>query len=311
MKEKLWTELYRPKKVADCIFPKGLLDKFSSFVAASFVPNLLLSGRAGVGKTTVAMAMLDELGADYLLINASLQSNIDVLRTDITQFASSVSFGGAGRKYVILDEADYLNPHSTQPALRSFMEEYSANCGFILTCNFPNRIIEPIRESRLAHIDFSIPRDEVPGMMAAQLKRACMILETEKVTYERPLVAKLVTKYFPDFRKVITELQANSHGGQLSENALRKRSEIDPLVDLIKGRDFTGMRKWVGENVDLDSTAIMRDFYDRCVDLMEPHQLAVLVLLYGRYQYQAAFVADQELNLVAFFSEVMRDCTFR
>lgn len=306
--EKLWVEKYRPQTVSECVFPKNLASKFAEYVNKGTVPNLLLSGKPGVGKTTVAKALLNELGSDALVINASLHSNIDVLRTDITQYASSVSFNG-GRKYVILDEADYLNPNSTQPALRNFIEEYSENCGFILTCNFPNRIIEPLR-SRLALIDFSIPTDEAAFMMAAQFKRASYILDSEKVTFEKPVVAKLVAKYFPDFRKVVNELQANSQDGKVNSSVLSKKNDIDPLLEMVKKRDFTGMRKWVGENADLDAPAIMRDFYDRCVEILAPHQLAIVVLVYGKYQFQAAFVADQEINLVAYFAELMRECDF-
>jgi DNA polymerase III delta prime subunit len=307
--EKLWTEKWRPTTVAECVFPEALAKRFEEYVADGNVPNLLLVGKPGVGKTTVALALLNQIGADSLVINASLHGNIDTLRTDIVQFASSVSLFG-GRKYVILDEADYLNPNSTQPALRNFIEEYSENCGFILTCNFPNRIIEPLR-SRLAVVDFSVKKSDYPIMMAAFMKRACQVLDAERIGYDKKVVAHLVAKHFPDFRKVLNELQSHSYSGAIDPGILSVRSDISPLVRHLRDRNFTEVRKWVGENSDMDATSLMRELYDRSIEEMEPGDLAILTILIGKYQYQAAFVADQEINLVAFLAEVMRDCSFK
>lgn len=309
MNEPLWCEKYRPKKIADCVLPDRLKDKFSEFVKSG-IPNLLLSGKPGVGKTTVAKAMIEEVGSDCLVINASLYGNIDTLRTDVMQFASTVSMFG-GRKYVILDEADYINPNSTQPALRNFIEEFSSNCGFILTCNYPNRIIEPLR-SRLAVVDFGFTRDEAASLMGQFHRRVVGVLGAEGVEFDAKVVAQVVAKYFPDFRKTLNELQANSRNGKLEGAVLAARIDASALVEAMKNRRVQEVRKWVAENSDMDSVAVMRELYDSSDQfLADDESLVQLIYAIGRYQYQAAFVADQEVNLAAFAVEVMGSCKFK
>lgn len=303
--EMLWVEKWRPKTTSECVFPAELTKKFADYVESKDIPNLLLTGSPGVGKTTVARALLNDIGADSLVINASMYGNIDTLRTDVVQFASTVSFGG-GRKFVILDEADYLNPNSTQPALRNFIEEYSSNCGFILTCNFPNRIIEPLR-SRLAQVDFTVKKSDAPALMLAFMKRACYVLDQEKVQYDKQAVAQLVAKHFPDFRKVLNELQAASHRGKIDSAVLSTKHDIDSLITLLTNADFDGARKWIVDNADLDHVSIMRALFDKAVLVAKPGTVAVLAVLISKYQYQASFVADQEINLIAFLVDVMKE----
>lgn len=307
----VWVEKYRPKTVAECILPARMKKQFSEYAASGdgAVPNMLFSGKSGVGKTTLAKALLSDMGCDSIVINASLHGNIDTLRVDVTQFASSVSLGGK-RKFVILDEADYLNANSTQPALRNFIEEYSSNCGFILTCNYPNRILESIR-SRMAHVDFTIGKDEAPSVMKAFMDRACSILEAEGVKYDKQVVASLVAMKFPDFRKVLNELQSHSRSGMLETSVLGAASDFDSLVDLLRDRDFTGVRKWVAENGDVDAAAIARGVFERMLDRADPPATAAFVVLAAKYQYQEAFVADKELNAVAMLVETMSQCDFR
>lgn len=305
MEEFLWVEKYRPKTIDDCILPEGLKQAFRQFVIYGEIPNLLLTGTAGVGKTTVAKAMLEQIGADYIVINGSMNGNIDTLRNDIQQFASSVSFSG-GRKYVILDEADYLNANSTQPALRNFMEEFSRNCGFILTCNFKNRIIEPLH-SRCSVVEFKINKSDYPKLAAQFFKRTCKILEAENVTYDKAVVADLVSKHMPDWRRVLNELQRYSVNGTIDSGIFVNLSEdnIKHVIGLIKAKNFGEMRKWVGENSDTDSTQLFRAFYDQAYNYIKPSSIPELVLLIAKYQYQAAFVADPEINTAAFLTEVM------
>ena len=306
-KDFLWTEVHRPHKIEDCILPENLKATFSEFVKQGNIPNLLLTGSQGTGKTTVARAMCEELGVDYIEINGSMNGGIDTLRTEIKNFASTISFSG-GRKMVILDEADYLNAQSTQPALRNFMEEFSKNCGFILTCNFKNRIIEPLH-SRCSVIEFKIPSSQKPKLAAQFHKRACSILEQENIEYDKAVVAEVVTKHFPDWRRVLNELQRYSVTGKIDSGILSNLSEenFKHLVDHLKNKRFTEMRKWVGENLDTEPTAFFRKFYDMSSTYIKPNSIPQLVLLLGRYQYQSAFVADQEINTVAFLTEVMVD----
>lgn len=311
MENFLWVEKYRPSTLADCVLPDELKDTFQKFVDNKNIPNLLLSGSAGVGKTTVAKAILDELGADYIVVNGSLHGNIDTLRTEIMNFATTVSFS-EGRKYVILDEADYLNPQSTQPALRNFMEEYSKNCGFILTCNFKNRIIDPLH-SRCSVIDFVFPKKMAPKLAGTFFARVKDILDQEQVKYDEKVLAEVIQRHFPDWRRVLNELQRYSVNGVIDTGLLANSSQnaFNSLIALLKDRQFTEMRKWVAQNIDSDPTSIMRQLYDHASEKVDPKSIPQLVLLIGEYQYKAAFVADQEINLVAFLTQVMAEVEFK
>lgn len=303
----LWVEKYRPKKIEDTILPAELKTTFQQFVDQKNIPNLILSGSAGVGKTTVARAMLEELECDYIVINGSMNGNIDTLRNEIKSFASSVSMTG-GRKYVIIDEADYLNGNSTQPALRNFMEEYSKNCGFILTCNYKNRIIEPLH-SRCSVVDFKITKKELPDLAKQFLKRLCNILETENVTYEKPVLVELIKKHFPDWRRVINELQRYSATGAVDSGILVNMQEVSlkELVQFLKEKDFTNTRKWVAANMDGDISTLYRKIYDQANQYITKETIPLAVLLVGKYQYQHAFVADAEINMVCFLTELMME----
>ena len=307
MQEFLWVEKYRPNRLEDCILPDELKNTFQQFINQQNIPNLLLSGSAGVGKTTVAKAMLEELGADYIVVNGSLHGNIDTLRTEIMNFATTVSFS-EGRKYVILDEADYLNPQSTQPALRNFMEEYSKNCGFILTCNFKNRIIEPL-QSRCSVIDFLFPKKLAPSLAGSFFTRVKTILDEEQVKYDEKVLAEIIQRHFPDWRRVLNELQRYSVSGIIDIGILSNSSQnaFKSLIALLKGKQFSDMRKWVAQNIDSDPTSIMRQLYDSSSEVIKANSIPQLVLLIGEYQYKSAFVADQEVNLVAFLTQVMAD----
>lgn len=307
----LWVEKYRPQRIADCILPESLKKTFQEFVNQKNVPNLLLSGPAGCGKTTVAKAMLEELGCDYIVINGSMNGNIDVLRNEIKNYASAVSFYG-GRKYVILDEADYLNANSTQPALRNFMEEYSGNCGFIMTCNFKNRIIDPL-QSRCSVIDFKINKSDLPSLAAQFLKRACGILEAESIQFDKKVVAAVITSHYPDWRRVLNELQRYSATGKVDEGILVNFSQesFKVLVGHLKNKDFVNVRRWVGENSDTDIDVLFKSLYDYSHDLLDPASVPELILILAKYQYQAAFVANQEINMAAAFLELMVQCNFK
>jgi DNA polymerase III delta prime subunit len=307
----LWVEKYRPKKIVDTILPAELKDTFQKFVDQGSVPNLILAGPPGVGKTTVAKAMLEELGCDYVVINGSMNGNIDTLRNDILNFASSVSLVG-GRKYVILDEADYLNPNSTQPALRNFMEEFSRNCGFILTCNFKGRIIEPL-QSRCSVIDFKVSRSDISKLASQFFKRVTNILGDEGVSYDQAVVAEVIKKHFPDWRRVLNELQRYSASGKIDTGILTKLEEVSlrELIKLMKDKDFTSIRKWVGENSDVDQGVVYRRLYDTAAEFLKPNYVPALVLLIGKYQYQAAFAADHEINLAACLVEMMMELDFK
>jgi len=308
----LWVEKYRPTKVSDTILPKELKQTFQQFVDQDNVPNLLLSGRAGVGKTTIAKAMLEEIGADYIIINGSMNGNIDTLRVEIANFASSVSFTG-GRKYVILDEADYLNANSTQPALRNFMEEFSKNCGFILTCNFKNRIIEPLH-SRCSVIEFNIPKSEKPVLASQFFKRTCNILEKEGIEYDQKTVAELVQLHFPDWRRVLNELQRYSATGRIDAGVLANKStdNITTLINLMKERNFTEVRKWVAENTDVDSAVLYRQLYDILpTKISSTQSVADAIVILAEYQYKEAFVANSEINRVAALATLMAEVDWK
>ena len=299
----LWVEKYRPRKLDDCILPDDQLKTFREFVATGEIPNMLLCGSAGVGKTTIARAICEELGCDYIIINGSEESGIDVLRTKIREFASSVSFGGK-TKVVILDEADYLNPNSTQPALRAFIEEFANNCRFIFTCNFKNRIIAPLH-SRTAVIEFKLTKADRPKMAGRFMKRLSDILATENVAFDEKVVAEVLKKHFPDYRRVLNELQRYSVSGTIDEGILVNVQEVNmkELVASLKGKDFKKMRNWVVDNIDNDPNLIFRKIYDTILDDVKyPSQL---VLLLADYQYKAAFAANPEINLVACLAEIM------
>jgi len=308
----VWVEKYRPRKVKDTILPANLKKTFQQFVDQDNVPNLLLAGGAGVGKTTVAKAMLEEIGADYIVINGSMNGNIDTLRVEIQNFASTVSFSG-GRKYVILDEADYLNANSTQPALRNFMEEFSKNCGFILTCNFKNRIIDPLH-SRCSVIEFKIPNSEKPDLAAQFFKRVKMILDEEGVEYDNKAVASVVQSYFPDWRRALNELQRYASTGRIDAGILANKSDenIDSLFQLLKEKKFTDMRKWVAENSDIDSAILYRQLYDKLPDKVKSTTAtAEAIVILAQYQYQEAFVANSEINRVAALATLMAECDWK
>ena len=310
-KDFLWVEKYRPKTISDTILPDELKQTFQQFVDQDNIPNLLLSGGPGVGKTTIARAMCEQLNVDYIVINGSMNGNIDTLRTEIKDFASTISFTGS-RKYVILDEADYLNPQSTQPALRNFMEEYSKNCGFILTCNFKNRIIEPLH-SRCSVVEFKIPSKEKATLASLFMKRVQTILQTENVTFDPKVVAELIKKHFPDWRRVLNELQRYSATGNIDTGILVNLGDdnFKNLITLLKERNFKEMRKWVGSNSDVEPTVIYRRLYDTTSEYISDRSIPQLVLHIADYSYKSAFVADQEVNLVACLTEIMTDCEFK
>ena len=309
--EVLWVEKYRPQKINDTILPEKTKAMFKKFVADDSVPNLLLSGGPGVGKTTIAKAMLEEMGCDYIVKNGSLNVNIDTLRYEISTYASSVSLSG-GRKYVIFDEADYLNAVSVQPALRNFIEEYSYNCGFIFTCNFKNRIIAPLR-SRLSEVDFTIEQSDRPAMAAQFYKRVLSILENEEVEHDKKVVAKVIERHFPDFRRVLTELQSYAASGRIDEGIFvnLKQESMDEVFKLLKAKNFTGMRKWVASNSDQDMNEMFRRIYDMATDKVQLKSMPGFVVTLADYMYKANFVADLEVNMVAFLTEVMMESDFQ
>ena len=307
----LWVEKYRPQTIDDCILPKHLKDTFKEIVSTGEVPNLLFSGTAGLGKTTVARAICNQLGLDYILINASESGNIDTLRGKIKQFASSISLSG-GYKVVILDEADYLNAQSTQPALRGFMEEFSKNCRFILTCNFKNKIIEPLH-SRCGVIEFNTSKKDLQQLCGLFMNRALNILSAEGIDVpNKEVLAELIMRHAPDWRRILNELQRHSRNGVLELNVIGGTIEgnINDLFGHLKDKNFKEMRKWVAENMDVESAAIFRGIYDHMNDSVAPNSIPQLVLILADYQFKNAFAADNELNMVACLTEVMAQVEF-
>lgn len=310
-KEFLFVEKYRPLSVADCILPDRLKNVFQEYVNKKEVPNLLLTGSAGVGKTTVAMAMCEEIGCDYLFINSSDERGIDTLRTKIKGYASTLSLTGE-RKVIILDEADYITPEA-QAALRGSMEEFSSNCTFILTCNFKAKLIDAIH-SRCSVIDFSLRSEEKPKMASFMFKRVIEILTKENISYDKSVVIKIIEKYFPDYRRTINELQRFGSSGSIDAGVLAQISNIrnlDDLVQSLKNRDFNTMRKWVVLNSDIDPSRIFRKIYDNLYEYLKPETIPQAIVILAKYQYQAAFVPDQEINLVACLTEIMVDCEMK
>lgn len=312
-KDFLWVEKYRPHTIEDTILPSRIKKVFQEIVSTGEVPNMLLTGTAGLGKTTVARAICDELSLDYIVVNGSEEGNIETLRGKIKQFASSISLQG-GYKVVILDEADYLNPQSTQPALRGFIEEFSDNCRFILTCNFKNRIIEPLH-SRCGVYEFNTTKKELAELCELFLKRVLNILDLESVGYKGqiPGIAELIMKYAPDYRRVLNELQRGSIGGNLVVDVLETSSDshFEALFAHLKSKDFKKMRSWVATNVDIQPTSLFRKVYDMMYEKVEPASIPQVVLILADYQYKNAFVADHELNTVACMTELMANSDFK
>ena len=308
----LWVEKYRPQKIDDCILPESLKKTFKDYVAQGELPHFLLCGTAGVGKTTIAKALCNEIGAEYVILNGSdTGGHIDTLRTTIKGFATSVSLTDA-KKVIILDEADYLQANSTQPALRNYMEEFSANCRFIFTANYKNRIIEPIH-SRCAVIEFKIDTKEKQEIAAAFFKRATAILKQEGIEFDPKVVAELITKHFPDYRRILNEMQRYSVSGKIDSGILVNMSEesFKGLIKLMKDKDFTEVRKWVAKNSDADTTALFRELYDNASVNMDVNSIPPMILILADYQYKAAFVADHELNIMAALTEIMAQCKFK
>ena len=307
----LWVEQYRPKDVESCILPKELKETFVEFVKQGEIPNLILSGSSGVGKTTIAKAMLDQLESTYMMINGSEESGIDVLRTKIKNFASTVSLHG-GRKYLIMDEADYLNPQSTQPAMRGFMEEFHKNCGFIFTCNYKNRII-PALQSRCSVINFDIPTNEKQKLASDFFARTITILEQNQIKYDKRVVAEVINKFFPDWRRVLNELQRYSVSGNIDAGILVNITEINikELMAAMKEKEFTNVRRWVVDNLDNDPVRIFRTLYNSLYDHLDGTSIPHAVVILGEYQYKAAFVADQEINMLACLTEIMARGKFK
>jgi DNA polymerase III delta prime subunit len=304
----IWTEKYRPKTIEDCILPDRLRKPFQEYVNQKNIPNLLLSGGPGVGKTTVAKAMCNEVGCDFLVINGSDENGVDTIRVKIKNYASSMSLSG-GRKVVIIDEADYLTPNA-QAILRNAIEEFSVNCSFIFTCNYKNRIIEPLH-SRCAVIDFTLRSNEKASMAKDFFIRIKSILQSEEVEYNDKVVAELIKKHFPDFRRVINELQRYSQFGKIDTGILTQIANvsISEVVKHMKDKDFGSVRKWVASG-DFDSNTVFRQIYDSLYDIMNTSSIPQAVLILADYQYKQAFVVDSEINLVACLTELMVNCEF-
>lgn len=314
MSDFLWVEKYRPKKIQDCILSEELKSTFLEFVKKKEIPNLLLSGTAGTGKTTVARALCEEIGADYIIINGSDEGRqIDTLRNKIKNFASTISLTkDANHKVVIIDEADYMNAESVQPALRNFIETFFNNCRFIFTCNYKNKII-PALHSRCTVIDFRIVNGQKVKTAKQLMDRLSIILKDEGVEFDKKILAEVIQKYYPDFRRTINELQRYSVRGKIDSGILFSLSEENnkDLIVKLKDKDFNGMRKWVIQNLDKEPSALFKSIYDVLYENLEPKSIPQAVLIIAGYQYKAAFVADQEINMVACLTEIMAGCKFK
>ena len=305
-KEFLWVEKYRPQKLEDCILPEGVLNTFKSIVDSGEMQNMLLTGSSGLGKTTVARAMCNMLDLDYMIINGSDEGrSIDTLREKLRQFASSISLHSSRPKVIILDEADYLGT-AMQPALRGFIEEFSNNCRFVLTCNFKNKIIEPLH-SRCAVIEFNTSKKTLASLANSFLKRLEFILKAEGIQYEQSVVAELILRFAPDWRRVLNECQRYSVSGKIDKGILVNTSDanVDSLITAIKNKDFKAGRSWVANNIDVEPAAVFRKIYDGITDYAQPDSVPNIIVILAKYQYQDAFVADHELNLVACLIELM------
>jgi DNA polymerase III delta prime subunit len=312
MRNLIWTEKFRPRTIEETILPQEIRETFTSFRDTQSIPNLLLSGPPGTGKTTIAKALLRELNYEFIFINGSdsSESGIDALRTRIRTFASSVSLEGK-KKFILIDEADHLSP-MVQPALREFMERFAENAGFILTCNYMNRIIEPLR-SRMSIIEFTIHSDDKKPVIKQFHKRVCEILDQENVQYDPKVVLKFIIKHFPDFRRVLNELQKFSVSGEITEKVLRsvKEETVEELMQYLKSRDFSSMRKWVAENIDIGSAAIFRKLFESMNDYLKTSSIPNMVIILADYQYKSVHVPDEELNMVAALVEVMAEVEFK
>lgn len=312
-KKFLWVEQYRPKTINDCILPDNLKKPFLGFVEQGEIPNLLLLGSAGVGKTTVAKALCDEIGASYILINGSDEGRfIDTVRNRVKTFASTVSLvGGAQHKVVIIDEADNTT-HDVQLSLRAFVEEFHSNCRFIFTCNFQNKIIEPLH-SRCTVVDFRISKNQEAKLQEQFFYRLKNILDENQIGYEDKIIVKLIQRYYPDWRRLINESQRHSASGKIDTDVLVDIADInlDHLITSLKNKEFTTVRKWVIENIDNDPNIVMRKIYTILYENIKPKYIPEAVLILAKYQYQIAFVADQEVNLLACLTEIMMGCEFR
>ena len=311
MSNLLWVEKFRPDNIDDCVLPVEIKNVLNNIVNTGEVPNLLLFGTSGIGKTTVAKALCNQLGCDWLMINGSNEGRmIDTLRTTITNYASTVSFSG-GKKIIIIDEADYMNRESVQPAMRGLIEEFSNNCRFIFTCNYKNKIL-PALHSRCSVIDFRIKREDKPELAQKFSEVATKILDSEGIKYKPDVVAKLVVRYFPDFRRVLNELQNNAVSGKIDASILDASSNenFNQLVGFLKEKDFSEMRKWVAQNIDNDHVGLYRQVYDSLFSNIKKQSIPDAVLIIADYSYKSAFVADQEINMVACLTELMMNSEF-
>lgn len=308
----LWVEKYRPQTIEECVLPVSLKSTFSDMVAKGEPQNLLFSGSAGVGKTTVAKALCNEMGCDWIIINCSEEGNIDTLRTKIRQFASTVSLSGDTKKVVILDEFDYSNANSIQPALRGAIEEFANNCRFILTCNYKSRIIEPIH-SRCTCIDFVLPSGEKPAIAARMMERCAFILNQEGVKFDKKVLGQLIMKHFPDMRRTLNELQRYSVSGSIDVGILSSVAEVEikNLMTALRNKDFATVRRWAALNAETSPQEIYRKVYDALTDHLENQSIPEAILIIAEAQYRSAFVADQEINLVACLVQLMMSCAFK
>ena len=314
MSEYLWVEKYRPKRISECILTEELRNTFTQFIKQGEIPNLLLSGSAGTGKTTVAKAVCEELGCDYIVINGSDEGRqIDTVRSKIKNFASTVSLTEhANHKVVIIDEADYMNAESVQPALRNFIESFYKNCRFIFTCNFKNKIIEPLH-SRCTVIDFKITNGQRVKTATKFLDRLCDILKQENIEYDKKVLAELIQKHYPDFRRTINELQRYSVRGKIDSGVLFNLSEVNikELITTLKEKRFNDMRKWVIQNLDKEPYHVFKTLYEILYTSLDSKSIPQAILIIAGYQYKSAFVADQEINMIACLIEIMAGCKFK